>query len=799
MIQRRAFLLASAAMFALQGCGLAAQAPGEGRKIKTRTIRVPGARAPIEILEDHLGIPHIRAKSKHDAFFGQGYVTARDRLFQMDLSHRRNLGRMAEVLGPGFVPADRAARLFLYHGDIDAELKSIPPEVLDCARGYCAGVNAWIAAAEADPTLLSPEYAILGIKPLPWDVRDLVRIRNSGMGNVDDEVRRAQLQARGLLDFDQLLDPLRPAWNFKVPEGLDCGAVTEADLGILLEASKPLPWADRDLALYNPLLDKVDRAGQGSNAWTIDGSRTTTGRPILANDPHLGIGGLSPRHISHLTAPGLDVIGGASPGLPGIMQGHTDRFAFGRTNFHIDQSDLFILQTKEDDPERYWHKGAWKAFETVEEEIAVKGAQPDKVMLRYSEGRPIVSQDPARRRAVAFATVSLRPGANMNFAMIAINLARDWTSFREAFKLHVSPTNMHYADVDGNTGWQTVGFTPKRPKHDGLFPAPGDGSFDWTGILTVDEMPSVYNPKEGWFASANQMNIPADYPYKERIIDFSWSDPYRYNRIAQVLGENRKHSIADSVALQHDVTSLPAQALVALIPGTLSPEAARAAALLKGWNFRVEADSAPALLYELVMPELSNGFRDLIIPAAAKDLIKSINLSEMLRVLGSPDKRLGANPAAARDALIDKALVAGWNRAVKLRGGDPAQWRWGDLHQVVIAHPLGGSVPAIGAAFPKIEGGRSGGDGTTPMARGVNAARGTYNVNHGASFQIVADVGAWDNSQVLLLPGQSADPRSAHYRDYYPLWLDGKTQPLHFSKAAVDANAQERITLTPSR
>jgi penicillin amidase len=762
-----------------------------------RTIRLSGAHAPIEVLEDPMGIPHIRAQSKHDAFFGQGYLVACDRLFQLDFSNRRELGRMAEAFGPKFLAADSAARLFLYRGDVDAELKSLPPEVLECARGYVAGVNARIAELEANPALLPLEYSILGITPLRWDVRDLVRVRGGGMGDADDEVRHAQLQARGLLDLDHFMDPLRPAWNFTVPEGLDCAAVSEADLGVLLDDARPLPFGEKKMAFtYDRELDRIDLAAQGSNAWTVAGSRTASGRPILANDPHLSIGGASPRHITHLTAPGLDVIGGGEPGLPGIMQGHTDRFAFGRTNFHIDQTDLFILKTREDDPEQYWHHGEWKRFETVEEEIAVKGAPAERVTLRYSLGRPIVSQDPARHRAVAHASVNLLPGANMRFAIIAINLAHDWASLCEAFKIHVSPTNIHYADVDGNTGWHAVGFTPKRPKHDGLFPAPGDGSYDWTGILKVEEMPNILNPKPGWFASANQLNLPADYPYKERKISFSWSDTYRYDRIAEVLRAQPKHRLEDSIALQHDTQSLPARALVKLLPATPSAEAAPAAALLRRWNCGIEADSAGALLYEMIMPELSSAFREAVIPPEARDIIKTMNLSEMLRLLATPDKQLGSDPIAARDALIDKALAAGWAKAVKLRGPDPAQWHWGDIHPVTISHPLS-AVPAIATAFPKIDGGRSGGDSYTVMARGVNAAR-NFNVMHGASYLLVADVGAWDNTRVLLLPGQSADPRSPHYRDWYQDWLTANTQPLWFSKAAVDAHAVNRYTLTPA-
>ncbi|MGH6652055.1 MAG: penicillin acylase family protein [Sphingopyxis sp.] len=793
MIERRAFLLASAALVAMPESLLAKPIVKGG---KARTVTLSGARAPIEVIEDELGVPHVRAASRHDAFFGQGYLVARDRLFQIDMEHRRDMGRMAEAFGPRFVAADRAARLFLYRGDIDAELAALPADVLECARGYVAGVNARIDELAADPAGLPLEYGLLGISPLRWEIGDLVRGRGIGMGDADDEVRRAQLQARGLLDADQLMAPLRPAWSFTVPEGLDAAAVSDADLGLLDPANRPAGFEPLQEARLDPETRWADRFALGSNAWTIASSRSATGRPILANDPHLGIGRASPRHMCHLTAPGLDVIGAGAPGLPGIMQGHTDRFAFGRTNFHIDQTDLFILRTKEGDPGRYWHKGAWKAFETFEDEIAIKDAPTERVTSRYAAGRPIVSQDAARNRAVAFATTSMLPGANMRFAIIAINLAKDWSSLREAFKLHVSPTNFHYADVDGNTGWQTIGFVPRRPKHDGLLPAPGDGDFDWTGILPVEDMPHVYNPRQGWFASANQMNIPAGYPYRERIISFGWSDPFRYDRIVEVLGGQPKHRIEDSIALQHDVQSLPARALLKLLPANPSAEAAEAVALLRRWDCGIAADSAAALLYEMVMPALSTAFYDRIVPVAARDLIPSVNLAEMLRLLAVPDKRLGDDPGAARDALIDGALVAGWRKAVEVGGPDPAGWQWGDLHRVSIEHPLAASNRAIAGAFPKIEGGRSGGDGTTPMARGFNARR-SFNVSHGASYLFVADVGAWDNSRFLLLPGQSADPRSPRYRDFYPLWLAGAMQPLWFSKAAVDRHAAARMTLTP--
>jgi penicillin amidase len=548
MVSRRTFLLGAAALGAL--------APWRGSarsSTATTHARVHGLSQPIEIIDDRWGVPHIRAATKADAFFGQGYVVARDRLFQIDFAHRREMGRMAEAFGADFADHDAAARLFHYRGDLDAELARVPHAVLECVRGYVAGINARIAEVERDPTLLPLEYRILGVVPLRWDVRDLVLARGGGIGNVDDEIRRAQLAALGLLDLDRLVSPLRPTIPLSVPEGLDPAQVDEADLGVL--GLGPLPFG-RETPTQDPD-EWLNAANAGSNAWTVAGSRTATGRPILANDPHLGIGGFGPRHVAHLTAPGLDVIGGGAPGLPGIMQGHTDRFAFGRTNFHIDQEDLFVLELDPSDPERYRHDGRWKRFAAVEVAIPVKDTGPHRARLRYAVQGPVISHDPTRSRATVLASVEMQPGGSGAFAMVAINLAQDWESLREAFKLHPSPTNFHYADVRGHHGWQAIGFWPQRKRGHGLLPVPGDGRYDWTGMRDFRALPGAYDPPSGWFASANQDNLPSGWPV-ERSPAFSFRSPARYDRIADVLTKQARHSIADSVALQHDTLSLPA-------------------------------------------------------------------------------------------------------------------------------------------------------------------------------------------------------------------------------------------------
>jgi len=781
-LDRRAFLRGSAAL-ATAGCAPDAEAVPQ-RKL--------GASGPIEIIDDSAGVPHIRAGSKADAFYGQGYVVARDRLFQLDLGHRRNLGRLAEAFGPAFVVHDHAERLFHYRGDLDAELAALPSDVLDCARGYCAGVNARLDEVAADPSLLPEEYRILGSTPLRWDVRDFVLARGAATGNADDEIRRAQLAALGRLDLDTLVAPLRPAWTLRVPAGLDVKAVSEADLGILDEAGVPLPFGTTVSPVRAPA---ESRSEAGSNAWTIAPSRSATGRAILANDPHLGIGGNAPRHVAHLTAPGLDVIGGGAPGLPGIMQGHTDRFAFGRTNSHNDQTDLFILELDPADPERYRHDGGWKRFRMVEEMVPVKGEAPRRLRLRYSVHGPVLRHDPASARATAMSSITMLPGCMDSFAMIAINLARDWAGLLEAFRWHPSPTNFHYADIDGNHGWQVIGIAPlRRGGHDGLLPAPGDGRFDWQGHIDARQLPRAYNPAKGWFASANQNNLPADYPIQARPLAFSFREPYRYDRIAAVLAAQPRHSLADSAALQQDFVSTPARELVALLPKAPSEAAKKAVDLLADWDGTLAATSAPAALFRILWGALGNRMLDTIVPEAARELVPTIAAGELLRLLRTPDKRFGADPAAVRDRLFEASLINAWADAVRLMGPDPAAWQWGKLHKVRIAHPLA-KLPAIAAAFPAIEGNGSGGDNFTVNARWV--PRRGYGVTGGASYLQVIDVGNWDASLYLNLPGQSADPKSPHYRDHYAPWIAGDMQPLPFSKAAVDAAMRQRTVLMP--
>lgn len=784
---RRGALLGGASSVLLVAC-----ASGAGRDAPIR-IRAVGLSGPIEIADDRWGIPHVTAATVPDAFLGHGYVCARDRLWQMDFDRRRALGRLSAVFGKPFLPSDTANRLFLFQGDAAAELARYPTVVQDSARGFVAGINAYLAECVRDPSLLPPEFPIFDYTPEPWDVLDLIRIRAEPVGNTAAEVRRAQLAARGALDLDHLMVKLQPDWQLVVPAGLDVHAVSERDLGWLgvLQAELPL-GPGLPATLHQDPAGR--RANEGSNAWVIAPKLTETGRPILANDPHLSIGTPGPRYIAHLTAPGLNVIGAGLPGMIGIMQGHNEHIAWGRTNFHIDQEDLFILRTDPDNPDRYAHGGDWRVLERKTEVIAVRGGEPEIVTLCYSIAGPVLSEDHARHRAVAVSATWLQPGVNGSLANIGINMARDWHSFREALRVHSSPTNFVYADVAGHIGWQAAGRVPIRPKHDGLLPAPGDGSYDWLGLQTLEDLPASLDPPEGWFATSNQMNLPADYPYASRKVSFEWSEPFRYRRVADVLREPGRKSIAGSVQLQHDTLSGLALRTVKLLPDIAThPSLQPAIRLLKGWNGDVTADSAAASLYEVWWSELTQNFHELVVPDQCRDLIGPISPSVQISMLEAPSGSLGS----ARTQLLTSTLRTALDWMQKNCGADMTRWRWGDLHRVALRHPLSGNAD-VARTFPVIDGGRSGGDPYTVMARWLKPGHAPgydFSVRGGASYAMVLDVGAWDNSRMLYLPGQSGDPRSVHYRDFYQSWIEGEARPLFFSRALIEPQIVRRTVL----
>lgn len=733
---------------------------------------VAGLTAPVEIITDRWGIPHITAQSREDAFFGQGYAAASARLWQLDVTRRRQLGRLSEAFGPDFLPFDEASRHVLFRGDVAAEWPRQSPQAHALASAWVAGINARVAEVLADRSLLPPEFQAMDSLPEPWAVDELVIMRWGAGPNIRNEMRRALLACQGNLALDALAQPMEPPGQIRQPQGLDPCLLRREQLALYDRLLAPLPWP-RTRQRAEIETDDLD-ARAGSNAWVIAPTRTPTGRALLANDPHLAVGAPGPRFITHLRAPGLDAIGAGPVFRPGFQFGHNDRIAHGRTDLQIDQEDLYLLELNAD-ATAFRGPAGWEPITRIAEEIPVRGAAPARREIGLTRLGPIIFEDRAARHALALRSVFLQPGPAVTLEYVAVILARNWEEYRDALRYAVWGSNYMYADVDGHIGWQTGGRAPLRAAHDGLMPVPASGGFDWAGERPLEEMIGAYDPPEGWIATANQMPYPAGWP-EARMTSREWIPNDRFRRVAAVLAAQPKHGPAEALALQRDTVSLRAQALVALLPSLadLPPEAA----LLRGWDGDLTATSEAASLYQLWWSELAAALRLAVLPETARSAIPALHPHVVLALAARPEHH----------ALAGQALVRAGERFRAL----PADARaWGARHRVDLRHAMSAIVPNA-----DVLGGRSGGDGATVMARWWANAQNPV-VTGGASFRAVLDIGNWDAALGINLPGQSGDPRDAHYRDLYPLWVAGEMIPLAYSPEAVAAAAASRVTLLP--
>ena len=814
----RAVALASLTALMLAGC---ASGPPDGQPGTTRpssSFAVPGLEKPAEVLVDRWGVPHLYAGTLYDAFVAQGFIAARDRLWQMDLWRKRGLGEMAKDFGPAWVENDRAARAVLYRGDMYREWLAYGSDAKRVAEAFTAGVNAYVAQVRAQPSLLPPEFALLGYQPATWSPEDVVRIRHHGLTlNFTSEIDRARAFCAGGagIKADWLRRELDPPVNPRVPQGLDPCTIPAAELrAAYMRATEVPQFSKTNARLAAPVASLPDpqdqqavqgdpTAGYGSNNWVISPKLTSTGRPILANDPHRAHGAPSLRYMAHLSAPGMDVIGAGEPFLPGISIGHNGTIAFGLTRFYMDQEDLYVYQLNPRNPNEYRYQGRWEPMMRVTERIAVKGENtPREVVNTFTRHGPVLLSEPGRQRAFALRAAWLEPGMAPYFGSMDYMRARNWDQFRAAMNRWGAPgENQVYADSSGNVGWIPGGLTPIRPNWDGLMPVPGDGRYEWSGFRNGDELPSEFNPARGYVVTANENNIPPDHPAAKKGVGYEWSDAARARRLKELFASKvaagSRFSVEDSQRMQNDIVATPAQRVLKLLSGLRSDDAQTATALrmLQGWDGTMDRDSAAAALYEVWS---SKPLRAAVLKAGAGDAGAALaapgDNTRMVLLLENP---FGWVTNEQRDALLLKTLPAAMQELSAKLGPEPATWKWGALHRAEFRHPLGGVVDA--ATRKKLDVGDwpMSGSSFTPMAATYRAS--DYRLTSGASFRMVLDVGNWDASRVINAPGQSGNPESPNYRDLAPLWLEGKYVPLVYSRAAVEKETLERIQLTPAR
>ncbi len=777
-------------------------------------ISVPGIGRDVTVYRDKWGVPQIYADDPDDLMRAQGYVHAQDRFWEMDFRRHVTAGRLSELFGKTTLDTDKVVRTMGWRRVAEQELPLLRVDTRRYLNAYAQGVNAWLAQHK-NTSAQSLEYAVLGLqqtgyRPEPWTAVDslawLKAMAWDLRSNMDEEIGRAIAdtkvpQAR--------VDQLYPAYPYDrnpviVPGG---------------KSGKGKPETTPRARTISPALTRVSAAlhampsmigdggpGIGSNSWVVAGSRTTTGRPLLANDPHLAPHmpslwaqtGLHCRAVS--AACPFDVVGFGFSGVPGIVIGHDARIAWGFTNLGPDVTDLYLERVN---GTTYEYKGDKLPLDTRVEKIKVAGAATASITVRSTRHGPLLSDvlDDARTAghgtAVALRWTALDPGRTAD-AIVSLDTAKNWNDFREAARTFEVPAqNLVYADVDGNIGYQAPGLIPIRTEGDGRRPAEGwTGREDWKGFVPFDKLPSVLNPKQGYVVTANNAATPdGDGP----MLTKDWSYGYRAARIQELVAQTPKMDAATMGRIQLDNRNGFAPSLV---PHLLRVGTGPAAGLLKGWDFTQGSDSAPAAYYNAVYRHLMiRTFNDELPEGARPD--SGDRWYEVMRNLlntpGDPwwDDVRTTGVKEARDDILRLAMKDADAELRDKLGKDPAKWKWGDLHTLELTNETFGTsgIGPVEWLFNRGPIKLAGGDSVVD-ATGWDLQEG-YEVSWVPSMRMIADLGDLDRSRWINLTGASGHAFDGHYWDQAPLWALGETVPMRSRPDTVRREARHTLTLTP--
>ncbi len=679
---------------------------------------------PVSVSFDTLGVPHIRAATLEDALFVQGYVTAQDRLFQMDLLRRFTAGELAEVFGPAALEADRESRRLRLRRIAEDAYTRLPPADRAAFAAYTRGVNAFIAS---DLDKLPLEFTLAGYQPRPWSVVDSLLVCLSMFRDLTttwkDEVVKRSMLAAG--------NPAKVNYLFPVRSG-----------------AEPQP---------------------GSNAWAIAGSRTASGKPLLSNDMHLAMSIPGIWYMTHLQAPGLDVAGVALPGAPGIIVGHNQRIAWGITNLGFDVQDLY-LEKFDDRTGRYLFRGQVEQAHTEREIIRVKGQQPTEVTTWITRHGPIFYSEGADRMALRWMVAE--PGM-IQYPVLDIDRAQNWQQFTAALERFPGPgSNFVYADVDGNIGYHAAGKLPIRHGYAGDVPVDGSsGDFEWDGVIPFDQLPSAFNPPSGLIATANQNPFPADYPYP---VNGNFAAPYRVRQIRNRISARKGWHAQDLLAVQKDVydgfREFLARQLVAAYEKrhAHNPGLDPAVAMLKQWNGQMDQDLAAPFLVSLAYQHILISIAENAAPGKGP-----LYANQMATTV--VEKLLRERPPGWFDdynELLLRTLADAVDEGKRMQGSDLRKWKYGQWLQVRLNHPVIHQVPVIGPYFDI---------GPVPLSGSSTTVKQTTRTL-APSMRMNADPGDWSRSLLNILTGQSGQVLSTHYVDEWKPWYYAISFPMQFGQ-----------------
>jgi len=737
-------------------------------------VRLDGLAAPVEVLRDRHGIPHIYASSLEDAHFTLGFVHAQDRLWQMEMNRRIGSGRLAEVLGPAALETDRFMRTLGLRRVAEANLQHYDADTRRLLDAYAAGVNSFLAGLP----VLPPEFWILDVTPEPWSAVDSIvwtKVMAWDLGgNWRSELVRLRLSRT--LPLERIQEFLAPYPGDAYPR--------IPDLKGLYSGMEKTPAP-------NPVFSESGLPG-GSNSWAVAGSRSASGKPMLAADPHLGLTAPPVWYFAHLHAPGLDAIGGTLPGVPAILVGRNDRIAWGLTNTGADVQDLYL--EKLDTP-----------FAQIEETIKVKDGAPERLVVRRSRHGPVISdvvrtalEASPRGYALALAWTALAEDDLTMQAGFKIARARDWNEFLAAARtLHAPPQSASYADADGNIGFIAAGRVPVRKRANdlrGLAPAPGwDERYDWTGYVPFDALPRAFNPPSGTVILANHKIIPPKYPHH---ITYEWQPPYRARRIEELLSSTPRHDLSSFKRMQGDVVSIAVRELLPRF--TAANPDHEVMKKLAAWDATMAAERAEPLIMAawwrefaraLYADELGDAFRP-------NWSARAVFIGNVLSGQSHWCDNVRTPQAESCESLLVDSLENALEDLKTRYGND---WRWGEAHVARHRHRPFTREPWLARLFDiRVP---SAGDAYTVNAGAVdfNSDSEPFANRHAPSLRAISDLADPQASVFIHSGGQSGNPLSAHYRNFAAAWARGEYVPMITERRRLEAAGVQRLVLSPRR
>lgn len=791
------------------------------------TLAVPGLQAPVTVYRNMSGVPQIYASNEHDLFMAQGFIHAQDRFWQMDFWRHVGSGTLSEMFGESQVDTDKFLRTLGWARVAKQELAQASPAEVAVLQAYADGVNAYLAQRQG--TALSLEYGILkllnpGYQPAPWTpLNSLTWAKAMAWdlgGNMDDEIERSILLKTLTPEQVAQLYPPYPADHPTILQGYGQASTPQAasQLAAIRAAAPAFSNLDASVQNLNQLLG-AGLAGIGSNNWVVSGDHTTTGAPLLANDPHLGIQMPSIWYEIglHCQPVGPDCrydVGGFSfAGDPGVIIGHNDNIAWGLTNVGPDVQDLYIEKINPDNPNQYEVNGKWVDMTVVDETIKVAGGDPVDLKVRYTRHGPIVSDtykkledftkkagiDLPAHYALALQWTALQP-TQVFQSVLEYDRAQTWDDFRNALKDFAVPSqNFIFADTKGDIGYQMPGLVPIRAKGDGWLPVPGwTDEYAWTGYIPFDKLPSVLNPDQGFIVTANNPVVGQDYPY---FISRDWDYGFRAARITQLIEAKPKLSLQDMQAIQgDDYDAAAAMTLPYLTKLSLSGPQSYAVSLMKSWDMQDKMDSAPAAIFnlfwrDLILKTFLNNLPDGTLPDGDRAFVVFQNL------LQQPNSPWWDDPTTpkveTRDDILKAALAQAITDGSASMGSDLAKWQWGDIHQAVFQNQSLGES-GVGPIESLLNRGPYAVSGSTSIVNATSwkVAEG-FEVTTLPSMRIVNDLSNWDNTQWINTTGQSGHAYNPNYVEMADLWRNIQYLTMTWSKDKVQSAATHTLTLQP--